>query len=358
MNRELIICPGETIKELLDTYHYTQKDLAMKLDMELKTVNEILNGKGVITFDTAVKLGLIFDIDASFWNNLEFHYRKALKDAEEEEKAEKEYLKIASAYKELVKRGKIEDSMEKVVKIEKYKNFMEVANIDDISREYEMAIACRKAQIKAFNSINLMTWIQCGIKKTREIDVKSFDREKIIEMIPEIKKLTLLTNQKDALNRLRELCLGVGIIVSYEQPFPNTGINGIAKWITPDKAFIQVSDRGKRADTFWFTFMHELGHIMKGKKKEIFIDEDDYRNSEMNEERIANEFAVKELVCDKKGYERLCRSYDRKSVVEFAEKIGIDAGIVSGMLMHDTGRYNDRVLIGLRRELNFAEVVG
>lgn len=358
MNREFIICPGETIKELLEVYHYTQKDLAMKLDMELKTVNEILNGKGVITFDTAVKLGLIFDIDASFWNNLEFNYRKALKDAEEEEKAEQEYLKIATAYKELVKRGKIEDSKEKVVRIERFKNFMEVANIDDISREYEMAIACRKAEIKSFNVIHLMAWIQCGIKKTREVEVKSFDREKVVEMIPEIKRLTLLKNQKEALRLLRELCLSAGIIVSYEGAFPNTGINGIAKWITSDKAFIQVSDRGKRADTFWFTFMHELGHILKGKKKAIFIDDDDYRSSEMDEERVANEFAVKELVGDKKGYEKLCQSYDRKSVVEFAEKMGVDAGIVSGMLMHDTGRYSDRVLIGLRRELNFAEVVG
>ena len=30
MNKELIICPGETIKELLETYNYTQKDLANK----------------------------------------------------------------------------------------------------------------------------------------------------------------------------------------------------------------------------------------------------------------------------------------------------------------------------------------
>ena len=41
MNREDIICPGETIKELLEVYNYTQQDLANKLQMDLKTVNEI-----------------------------------------------------------------------------------------------------------------------------------------------------------------------------------------------------------------------------------------------------------------------------------------------------------------------------
>ncbi len=79
MDRENILCPGETIKELLETYHYTQQDLADKLNMDLKTVNEILNGKAAITVDTAIKLEMIFNIDATFWNNLELNYRKALK---------------------------------------------------------------------------------------------------------------------------------------------------------------------------------------------------------------------------------------------------------------------------------------
>ena len=79
MNREDIICPGETIKELLEVYNYTQQDLADKLNMELKTVNEILNGKAPIMADTAIKLEMIFSIDAVFWNNLEFNYRKELK---------------------------------------------------------------------------------------------------------------------------------------------------------------------------------------------------------------------------------------------------------------------------------------
>ncbi|MBQ3414395.1 MAG: helix-turn-helix domain-containing protein [Clostridia bacterium] len=78
MNREDIIPPGETIKELLELYNYTQLDLANKLNMEIKTVNGILNGKAPITVDTANKLELILNIDAIFWNNLEYNYRKKL----------------------------------------------------------------------------------------------------------------------------------------------------------------------------------------------------------------------------------------------------------------------------------------
>ena len=86
MNREDIIFPGETIKELLEENNLTKDDLARKLRVNLKTVNEMINGKGVITNETAFKLGTIFDLPASFWNNLEFNYRKKLKDLEDEEK--------------------------------------------------------------------------------------------------------------------------------------------------------------------------------------------------------------------------------------------------------------------------------
>ncbi len=83
MDKNDIMCPGETIKELLEIYHYTQQDLAEKIGMDLKTVNEILNGKAPITVDTAIKLELIFNIDAAFWNNLEFNYMKELKQVSE-----------------------------------------------------------------------------------------------------------------------------------------------------------------------------------------------------------------------------------------------------------------------------------
>ena len=196
MNKELIICPGETIKELLETYNYTQKDLANKLGLELKTVNEILNGRGVITFETAIKLGIIFNMPASFWNNLEFNYRKDLKDLEEAERAEQDYKRIEIAYKELVKRNKIEMSKEKADKVATFKSFMEVVNLDDIEVEYEKAVACRKARMKEFDVISLMAWIQCGIKKTREAISNIFDKEKVLKIIPEIKKLTLLARFK------------------------------------------------------------------------------------------------------------------------------------------------------------------
>ena len=178
MNREDIICPGETIKELLEVYNYTQQDLANKLQMDLKTVNEILNGKAPITVDTAIKLELIFNIDAIFWNNLEFNYRKKLKECMEKEILENEYIEIKEIYKELVKRNIVEESKNKYDIVENFKKFMEVTSVENIKQEYYQ-VACRKANTKGFNIINLMVWIQIGLKKSREIQVSEFNKNKI-----------------------------------------------------------------------------------------------------------------------------------------------------------------------------------
>jgi HTH-type transcriptional regulator/antitoxin HigA len=46
-------------------------------------------------------------------------------------------------------------------------------------------------------------------------------------------------------------------------------------WLTPNKPLIQLSLCGKTNDRFWFTFFHEVAHILLHSKEEIFLDECD-----------------------------------------------------------------------------------
>lgn len=318
MNRESIICPGETIKELLEIYNYTQQDLANKLDMDVKTVNEIINGKAPITIDTAIKLELIFDIDALFWNNLEFNYRKKINEIEQKEKIEEEYIEVKEIYKELEKRELVQITKSKIEMVNNFKKFMEVTSIESIKEGYNQ-IACRKANIKGFNVISLMTWIQIGLKKSREVEAPEYNKEKILSRIKDIRELTLLEDQKLAREKVKEICMECGIIVNFEKSMSNTAIYGVAKWINSKNPFIQVSDRGKNVATFWFSFMHELGHIIKGRKKICFIDMES--NGILDDEdkqilRDVEEFKADKFSCDslipEKEYKILLKELKKK----------------------------------------------
>ena len=364
MNREDIICPGETIKELLEVYNYNQQDLANKLNMELKTVNEILNGKAPITIDTAIKLELIFSIDAIFWNNLEFNYRKKLKECMEKEKLENEYIEIKDIYKELVKRNIVEETKDKYDIVENFKKFMEVTSIENIKREYYQ-VAYRKANVKGFNIINLMAWIQIGLKKSREMQISEFNKNKILSKIEDIRRLTLMKDQKLARKELVNICNECGIIVNFEKSIPNTSIYGIAKWLNPTTPFIQVSDRGKNTATFWFSFMHELGHIVKGRKKVCFIDMDGDEIQKDEDEQILKE--VEEYKADKfsreslipeKEYKKFLQLVDSTNInsndiIEFAKQMNIAPCIVAGRLKYDLNKYNDKVLNSFTIKMEF-----
>ena len=78
-NDVYLIIPGETILEFLEINCMSRLDLAIKLGMSKKTINEIIQGKATITPLTALKLEYVFNTPASFWNNLESNYRGSLK---------------------------------------------------------------------------------------------------------------------------------------------------------------------------------------------------------------------------------------------------------------------------------------
>lgn len=72
------IPPCETLLETIEAVGMTQADLAARAGRPLETINEIIHGKTAITPDTALQLERVLGISASFWLNLESHYREAL----------------------------------------------------------------------------------------------------------------------------------------------------------------------------------------------------------------------------------------------------------------------------------------
>ena len=70
------IAPGETIKEVLEMRGLRPFDLAIKLDMTIKQLDNLLHGSSVIDEALAESLEAVFDIDKSFWIGLDRIYRE------------------------------------------------------------------------------------------------------------------------------------------------------------------------------------------------------------------------------------------------------------------------------------------
>src|SRR5438445_13596747 len=70
--------PGETIAELLEAREMTQTQLAKRLGVSLKHVNQVINGAASISAELALGLEKVAGVSAAFWLNRESLYRADL----------------------------------------------------------------------------------------------------------------------------------------------------------------------------------------------------------------------------------------------------------------------------------------
>ena len=96
--------------------------------------------------------------------------------------------------------------------------------------------------------------------------MKAFSKKKLIANMEKMRELTKKEPELYS-KKLIELCAECGVVLIYTHALKNTHVNGATRWIRPDKALVQLSLLYSYADIFWFTFFHELGHILKHKKK-------------------------------------------------------------------------------------------
>ena len=69
------IHPGEILlEEFMKPMKLTARQLAADIDVPSSRISELIHGRRPITADTALRVGLYFNMDARFWHNLRSEY--------------------------------------------------------------------------------------------------------------------------------------------------------------------------------------------------------------------------------------------------------------------------------------------
>lgn len=96
-----------------------------------------------------------------------------------------------------------------------------------------------------------------------------------------------------------------------------------------------ISDRGRKDDILWFTLFHEIAHLIKHSKKEVFVDLENDEKSDIENE--ADEFARNILIPDD-IYNKFVNEnylYTEQIIKNFSLENNISTGIVVGRLQKD-----------------------
>ncbi|MEQ8190034.1 MAG: helix-turn-helix domain-containing protein [Candidatus Eremiobacterota bacterium] len=351
-NPDFVSPPGDTLAELLKERGMTQAELAQRTGKKTKTINQIIKGIAPITPRTSIQLERVLWVPAGFWDERERKYQEFLARNEEKEELKKQLLWLNNIpVKEMIKLNWIEKYSDKVLQLQEILSFLGIASPD----QYEAVLSCayyRKSQVFKSDPGTLSVWLRKGEIEARNIQTESYSLSSFRTNLKKIRNLT--REAPDVfIPELRELCSSSGVAVVFVPELPGTRICGAVRWLSPEKALIQLSLRYKRDDHLWFSFFHEAGHIILHGKKDVFIEEE---KTEGIKEDEANSFASNFLIpsvmlesfmnTDKKG---------ARDIEIFAEKVGIAPGIVVGQLQHK-GYLQMNWCNNLKRHIDWDEI--
>jgi addiction module HigA family antidote len=327
--------PGETLAELLESRGMTQVELAARTGRPKQHINEIVAGKAAITQDMAIQLERSLGVPASFWNNREARYRERLARKAEHERLSNRVEWLAQfPIKEMIRWGWLKVVPDKVEQVKELLNYFGVASPAEWHDLWsKRQFAFRRSQAFESQLGPLSAWLRRGEVVAREIPTQPFDEARLRETLPKLRQLTLSGNPNEFVSRMTDLCAATGVAVAFVQELKGCRSSGVAQWLTSDKALIQLSLRHRTDDHLWFTFFHEIGHILLHGKKEVFVEWD---GVDTEKEKQADRFASETLISPAQWkLVRSMRIYSKAAIRNAATQVGVAPGIVVGRLQHE-----------------------
>lgn len=347
------VSPGEILAEYLEAVGMSQRDLALRTGLTPKTINEIVNAKAPITAETALKLERVLGRPAHFWQNLESLYQETqAREAEHKRlQAGLDWLKRVPVAA-LIKQGWLPYLGDPVAQLEAVLRFFGVNAVEQWQAMWEgHQVAYRQSARFEAHPEAVSAWLRQGERLAQGMRCEPYDKARFQAALLGIRSLTRQPPEVFQ-QRLVDLCAGAGVALAFVPELPKTGVSGATRWLSPDKALIQLSLRYKSDDQLWFTFFHEAGHVLLHGKKEIFIEGN---GLDGEKEAEANRYAADALIPPAKLRAFLATGRPTLAQVEaFADEIGIAPGIVVGRLQKE-GVYDHKIGNGLKRRFCWAE---
>src|ERR1017187_9220960 len=289
------------------------------------------------------------------WNNLEANYRSDLEGLRARRQLEEYRPWLAGMpVANLVRRGILpKDPADKPSRIDQLLGFFGVATVDAWNGVYaELECAFRQSAAHEIKPGAVATWLRLGEIAARDIHCAAFDEKGLRASLAELRTLTCEPPEVFG-PRMQAVCAAHGVVVIFIAEVPGARASGVTRWLTPQKGLIQLSLRYKSDDHLWFTFFHEIGHVLLHGKTDLWIE--DGISSKGNSKEIEAERFSSNLLIPSSATPDLRKLKSKSAVVDFARRMGIAPGIVVGRLQYDDIWLPSNGN-GLKRKLDLARV--
>lgn len=327
--------PGSYIEDIIDELNITQDEFAKRMVVSSKTISKIVNGKANITEVLAEKLSRFTGISYKTWMNLQASYNKKVieiknKMALDEEKEIAKEIDFNYFKKEL---KIIEDKTYRInEKIEFLRRFLNISSLSYL-KDFNTNVSYRNnkfsSDINEKSIIKSNVMLEIAINEARKKTDKSLDIEKLKSKSNDIKKL--INSNENVYEKLEEILYDCGIILVTLPYFKGSNLNGAVYKFNNGSVLLLITDKQKRSDIFWFTLMHEIGHIIN-KDFNSNLDKNKYDCNENKADKFAQDFLINPI-----SYKKFVENheFDLESLEKFSKDNFITSDIVVGRLKND-----------------------
>ncbi|MFU8804494.1 MAG: ImmA/IrrE family metallo-endopeptidase, partial [Bradymonadaceae bacterium] len=180
-------------------------------------------------------------------------------------------------------------------------------------------------------------WLRRAEVEATAVECEPFDKQGFTKELQSLRSLTCEPNPEQFIPELKKRCARHGVAVVFIAAPSGCPASGATKWLGSEKAMLVLSLRYKTNDHLWFTFFHEVGHLLKHGKRMFFIE--GLEGLDLEAEEQANRFA-RDLLIPPSSLQAL---YDlsrkpylsKQDVADFARSIHVAPGIVVGRMQHE-----------------------
>jgi len=333
--------PGDVIKEELEERGWTQRDLADILQVQQSVVSALIKGTKPISLDLARNLAAAFGNSAQHWVNMDTAYRLNLPSEEHSATTRRSELYRVAPVNEMVKRGWIESSTDVDVLRSRVASFYDKESFEEIEKE-SLAYAARQGTGYGELTAPQRAWVYRVRKLARAVQAQEFRADSVTQALA---KLRPLMGNSEEIRHVPRVLAECGIRLVIVEHLPQTRIDGVCVWVD-GKPVIGLSLRFDRLDYFWFTLLHELGHVnnrdgisvMLAPLDSDLVGDKAIRSAEKSEmEQKADAFAGQNLVSPTEMDNFIARvkpMFSKVKIHGFALRQGVHPAIVMGQLQH------------------------
>ena len=211
--------------------------------------------------------------------------------------------------------------------MERVRSFLGVASLTVLTgRDMPVSFRASTGAMSEAGISKANAMVQIATNRAVSTAAPKFDKRRFEDAIDFA--LTQTTNHEVFYPLIKDRFLEAGVVLVVLPNLSGSKTNGATKRIGKS-VMLMVNDRRLYADSFWFTLLHEVGHVINGDYGISF--ESDAGDAEQK----ADEYAANKLI-DPQLYEdyvhRSKGHFTATSITAFAKSIDRDPGIVLGRL--------------------------